>query len=144
MRRTVLLFAIATGLALGAGCGKNDRPPPPSTGAPDMQTETGPKGAQAGKIPQQAELLFREKCAMCHGLDGTGNGPGARELPVKPRNYTDPKWQESVTDDEIRKIILLGGMAVGKSGNMPGNPDLKDEPDVLEGLVKIVRRFGKK
>jgi mono/diheme cytochrome c family protein len=127
--------------SLAAGCDKGGKPPPPSSGAPDMQTESGPK---SDKIHPQAQILFEEKCAMCHGLDGRGNGPGARELPIKPRNYTDPQWQASVKDEEIRKIILLGGQPVGKSPQMPGNPTLQDQPEVLEGLVKIIRRFGKK
>jgi hypothetical protein len=81
---------------------------------------------------------------MCHGADGTGNGPAAATLEPKPRNYTDPAWQASVTDDELRAIILFGGQAVNKSPMMPGNPQLKDKPEVIDGLVAIVRSFGKK
>ena len=39
--------------------------------------------------------------------------------------------------------IIGGGPAVGKSMMMPANPDLKDKPEVVEGLVRIVRSFGK-
>jgi len=31
---------------------------------------------------------FREYCAQCHGIDGTGNGPVASELKRKPANLT--------------------------------------------------------
>jgi mono/diheme cytochrome c family protein len=137
------VVSLAIVIAVAAGCGKNDKPPPPSSGAPDMQQESGPS-AKNQRIHPMAQALFEEKCAMCHGFDGTGNGPGSRSLPVKPRNYTDAKWQASVTDDEIKKIILLGGQGVGKNGQMPGNPELREQPEVLDGLVKIIRRFGKK
>ena len=88
--------------------------------------------------------MFYTTCAVCHGMDGTGNGPGAETLNPKPRNYTDPQWQATITDDQIRKTILLGGAGVGKSAMMPPNPNLKDQPDVVDGLVKIIRSFGTK
>jgi hypothetical protein len=65
-------------------------------------------------------------------------------LNPKPRNYTDATWQASVTDDYLKKVILEGGAAVGKSGAMVGHPELKDQPDTLAGLVSIIRGFAKK
>jgi mono/diheme cytochrome c family protein len=32
--------------------------------------------------------LFRAHCATCHGLDGTGNGPAAVNLKIKPADLT--------------------------------------------------------
>lgn len=61
----------------------------------------------------------------------------------KPRDYTDAEWQASVTDEELKKVILGGGMAVGKSPLMPGNPDLKNKPELVDALVKKVRGFQK-
>ncbi len=83
-------------------------------------------------------------CANCHGEDGKAQTPTAAALNPKPRDYTDPKWQASVTDEELRNAILKGGQAVGKSNAMPGNPDLADKPEVIDELVKIVRSFGAK
>lgn len=128
-----------------AACGKNNEPPPPSTGAPMAEQESGPKAKRAPSAmsgDEQAHKMFETVCAMCHGMDGTGNGPAAANLNPKPRNYTDATWQASVTDEEIRKTILLGGQATGKSAAMPGQPQLKDQPEVLEGLVKIIRGFS--
>jgi hypothetical protein len=79
---------------------------------------------------------------VCHGENGRGDGPGAAALTVKPRNYTDPAWQKSVTDDAIKAIIVKGGGAVGKDPGMPPHPDLGAKPEVLEGLVKLVRSFA--
>ena len=87
--------------------------------------------------------MFATVCATCHGSDGTGNGPAAETLKPKPRNYTDAAWQASVTDDDLRKTILKGGQGVGKSPMMPGNPQLESQPEVLDGLVKIIRNFKK-
>jgi mono/diheme cytochrome c family protein len=133
-------------LLVCAACGKNNEPPPPTTGSPSAPTETGPSGKKAagGAIPEQSQQMFATVCATCHGADGSGNGPAAEALTVKPRNYTDAAWQATVTDEDLKKTILLGGQAVGKSPLMPGNPQLKDQPEVLDGLVRIIRGFAKK
>ncbi len=132
-------------LVVVTGCGKNDQPPAPSSGARGGP-ESGPANRPKPRGPNEtdeAERLFYTTCAACHGMDGTGNGRAAENLNPKPRNYTDAAWQASVTDDEIRKTILLGGAGVGKSAMMPPNPQLTDKPEVVEGLVKIIRAFGK-
>ena len=133
-------------LLVCVACGKNTEPPPPSSGSPQAPPESGPSGktrSATGAINEQAQLMFASVCATCHGTDGTGNGPGAETLQPKPRNYTDAAWQASVTDEELRKTILKGGQAVGKSPMMPGNPQLEDKPEVLTGLVQIIRNFKK-
>lgn len=153
MRIVLALVLVGFVGSVGTACGKNTEPPPPSSGSPMAGPESGPgakpTGVPADKpaatgIPEESRITFETKCAMCHGADGTGNGPAAETLNPKPRNYTDPAWQASVTDDELRAIILLGGQAVKKSPMMPGNPQLKDKPEVIDGLVAIVRSFGKK
>jgi mono/diheme cytochrome c family protein len=126
---------------LVVACGKGDTPPEPSSGITNKQ-ETGPKPRET-EADRAAMQLFMTQCANCHGTEGKGNGPASAALNPKPRNYTDPAWQASVTDDEIRKIILEGGAAVGKSSSMMSFSMLKEQPDVLESLVKIVRRFAK-
>jgi mono/diheme cytochrome c family protein len=92
---------------------------------------------------EEAQKIFKTKCIVCHGEKGEGNGTGAAALTVKPRNYTDGRWQKSVTDQQIEEIILKGGGAVGKDPGMPANPDLKAKPEVIQDLRKIVRSFAK-
>ena len=134
------LFSI---LVILSACEKNQSPPPPTSGSPNAQPETGPRNRHPGGPNAQAQAMFNTVCATCHGGDGTGHGPAAEMLNPKPRDYTDPAWQASVTDDVIRQTILRGGQAMGKSATMPGQPQLKDQPEVLDGLVQIIRGFGK-
>ena len=47
-----------------------------------------------------------------------------------------------MTDEQLRKTITMGGAAVGKSLIMPASPDLDEKPEIVEGLVKLVRKFG--
>jgi mono/diheme cytochrome c family protein len=88
--------------------------------------------------------MFDTKCARCHGIKGDAKGPSSDSLSPRPHNYTDPAWQASVTDDQIKEIIVRGGLNTGKSPAMPGNPTLKNRPGELDGLVKIIRGFGKR
>jgi len=90
----------------------------------------------------EGKKAFMSRCAACHGASGTGDGPKAASLNPKPRNYTDKEWQKSVTDEQIEKTILYGGAAVGKSPNMPANPDLGSKPEMVTALRKVVRAFG--
>src|SRR5690348_16116981 len=94
-------------LVLAAGCGKGSEPPEATSGSPNAMPETGPK-KPGSKINEQAIARFESLCATCHGANGKGDGPAAANLSVKPRDYTDPAWQASVTDDQLRQIILLG------------------------------------
>jgi mono/diheme cytochrome c family protein len=127
-------------LALCVACGKNEKPPPPSNVS--FEQESGPPS----KAPPGAAAAnyFAQTCALCHGMDGTGTGPMAAQLNPKPRNYTDPNWQASITDDDIKQIIVVGGQGVGKSNSMPPNAGLKGNTAMLDGLVKIIRGFAKK
>lgn len=100
-------------------------------------------GAPAATATPEAEEVFTQRCATCHGSDGKVSGPAAANLNPKPRDYTDPQWQSSATDDTIRTIIVKGGAAAGKSPLMPPNPDLESRPEVVNGLVAKIRSFKK-
>lgn len=133
MRRLhlALLLAIATG---AVACNKSE------AAGPDRSASS--TSAVVAIDEKAAQDMFESRCAACHGVTGHGDGPGAAALTPKPRNYTDKAWQSSVSDEQIKKTIIYGGAAVGKSPIMPASPDLDGKPEVVDGLVKIVRRFG--
>ena len=147
--RRALAFAAFAPLLLLA-CSKSQeadnlpRPaPPPAATAAAPVTATTTTGGGGGSVAEaQAETIFKTRCSTCHGMDGKGHGPASITLNPKPRNYTDPAWQKSVTDQHIEEIIVKGGAALGKSPNMLANPDLADKPDVVEALMKKVRSFA--
>lgn len=111
--------------------------PAPTPAAPTAEVKTAATPDLAA-----AKEIFNTRCFACHGMEGKGDGPGAAGLDPKPRNYSDKAWQASVTDEQIEKIIKLGGVAVGKSPAMPPNPDLEDKPQVIAGLRAMVRGFA--
>jgi cytochrome c553 len=127
-----------------AACGKHSAPPSAGDPQPSDPAAAGTTTAATGpSAADEARTTFDTICAVCHGKDGRGDGPGAASLNPKPRNYTDKAWQASVTDDQIAKTILMGGAAVGKSPVMPAQPQLKEKPAVVTELIKIIRGFGK-
>ncbi|HTJ47167.1 MAG TPA: c-type cytochrome [Kofleriaceae bacterium] len=131
--------AIVLALAL-VGCGKSSDKPAPSA---ETSATTATADDNGPSPTEEARNTFKTVCATCHGEGGQGDGPGAAALDPKPRNYTDKSWQASVTDDQIAKTILMGGAAVGKSPAMPAQPQLREKPQVVAALVRIVRTFGK-
>jgi len=121
-------------ILLGCGGGGDDgAAPTESTPAPP------PAPAAAPDAAEQAGFIFETRCFTCHGAEGKGDGPGSAALAPPPRNFQDGEWQASVTDEHLGQIILYGGIAVGKSAAMPGNPDLTSKPEVLTALVAYVR-----
>jgi mono/diheme cytochrome c family protein len=89
------------------------------------------------KVGGNAAEAYANRCAGCHG----GDGKGLAGLTPKPQDFTDEAFQAAVPDAEIRKAILGGGSAVGKSVTMPASSDLADKPDVVDGLIAHVRSF---
>jgi mono/diheme cytochrome c family protein len=141
--RAVTGWVIALALtSMTGGCSKEEPQPNASTRAtaatPVVATPSPPADPAA-----DARVHFKLKCVVCHGDHGAGDGPGAAAIVPKPRAFADPDWQAAVTDEHIKKIILEGGAAVGKSPAMPPNPDLKGKDEVVAALVKIIRDFKK-
>jgi cytochrome c553 len=116
---------------------------PPTTERDFNKSKGDPTAPTSVPTPANADVIFATRCATCHGTDGKGTGPAAAALNPKPRDYTNEEWQKSVTDEQIAKTIVKGGASVGKSPLMVPNPDLENQPVVVEGLVRIVRGFAK-
>ena len=111
MMKTRLLGVLAFGAVAGFGVALFAADPHPST-------------------------LFLEYCAKCHGQDGTANTPKGKQLMA--RDFTDPEWQSSKTDQQLIKQVTAG------SEDMPpfGKKFTKEQ---IESLVKDdVRGFAKK
>jgi mono/diheme cytochrome c family protein len=137
-----LAFVLVVGVAASACSSKSEPAPsaaPAEKAAPAPAAPAAPAASAAVEDPKE---VFKTRCVMCHGESGKGDGAAAAALNPKPRNYTDPTWQKSVTDDQIKQTITGGGASVGKSPLMPGQPDLASKPVVLDGLVKIISGFG--
>lgn len=131
-------------LMMFAACGGADAGASGAAMAAPATANTTKPAAVAPVAIAEAKQLFESLCYTCHGLTGHGDGPGAAALQPKPRSFVDAAWQTSVTDEHIKKVIVYGGAAVGKSPMMVAQPQLKGKEAVLNGLVQIVRGFAAK
>jgi len=132
-----LLVVVGSLLAVACSDSKGGAAPAGSAAA----ASTGAT-ANAGAA-KEAKALYESTCSVCHGKVGAGDGPGSAALKPKPRDFGDAAWQSEAKDADLKKAILGGGIAVGKSPIMPGNPQLKDKPEVVDELVKLIRSFKK-
>lgn len=96
-------------------------------------------GAKIDYATIPGSALYQVRCVACHGLDGRGDGPASASLQPKPRAFSDAAWQDSVTDHHLAKVIVGGGLAVGKSGAMPPQSDLGEHPEALQKLIEHLR-----
>ena len=74
----------------------------------------------------EGQELFELNCAICHGLDGTANVSGAKDLSVSHS-----------TDAEIMLIIKNG-----KNG-MPPMPEIAASKQKLQEIVEYVKGLRK-
>jgi mono/diheme cytochrome c family protein len=79
----------------------------------------------AGPISKSVESgrhIYLEHCAVCHGADGTGNGPAAAALKTPPANLTEISKRAGgkFPAAHIVQVITYGGKITAHgSGQMP-------------------------
>jgi cytochrome c oxidase cbb3-type subunit 2 len=127
MRRTALVPIAIALLAIAPAAARADEPAPPR----------GPSGVDGRKV-------FLRHCAPCHGWRGDGEGPAARHLPVRPRDFTAGAYRFRTTpsgtpptDDDLVRTIQRG---------IPGTPmpswkGVLSEPEI-RAVVAILRTFA--
>jgi cytochrome c6 len=77
--------------------------------------------------------IFKAKCVLCHGADGTGNTPLGKQLQAANLRSKDVQQK---TDAELRKVIHDG------QTNMPAFGDQLSDEEITQ-VLKYVRTLGK-
>ena len=106
-----------------------------------FERDETPRQTITAEAMAEAKDIYEARCTACHGSAGNSDGPSAATLRPLPARFTEPSWQESITDWQIEAIIRKGGSEVGKSLLMPPNLDLSDQ--TIMALRVMVRDFGK-
>ena len=102
--------------------------------------------AAAATCPRaKSARVYAQRCAVCHGPDGRGNGPAAPSLIPRPRDFTlglfkyksTPAGQPP-TDDDLRQVIANGLPASA----MPYFHDLLSDSEI-DAVVAQIKQFSK-
>jgi len=80
-----------------------------------------------------ANLVFQQHCASCHGDVGDGKGPGYLDAPVKSTNLTDPTAY--IYGSDLDSVV--DSIAHGRTSAMPPFDDRLSKEQVTE-LAKFV------
>jgi len=89
---------------------------------------------------RRGEVLYASQCAVCHGLQGRGDGPNAARLERSPRDFTAAELMAAKTDDELYRVIAGGGKSVGLSALMPPWGKTLSRQEVWD-VIKVLRQF---
>lgn len=117
----------ATSLILAATCS-------PAIFASSAAAETGEGLVRGARIHARF-------CAACHGVGGRGDGPGARELNPRPRDFTAGKFRYRSTESGSppRRSDIEHVVQVGRAGTaMPAFGGLLSEGEIADVVTFIL------
>ncbi len=145
-RRRVLLLTLGLLLLLDLGRSINARiglSEPPELWQPDPTVYanlTWPPGTNLPPDASVGQRVFAQRCAVCHGPDGRGNGPAAPSLIPHPRNFTEGKFKYKSTPagKPPRESDLIRTVSNGLHASaMPYFHDLLSETEIRAVVAYI-------
>ncbi len=86
---------------------------------------------------QDSPMLFKTKCAACHGQDGNADTPMAKKQNIK--SFKDPSVQK-MSEADLTAMIGEGG-AKQLATHQFSKKGLT--PEQIKGLVAYVKQLGK-
>ncbi len=99
--------------------------------------------AVAPATAAESVKVFQFYCAQCHGLAGKGDGPNVtKDFPVSPRNFTNTKEMDKLSNADLKNVIMDGGPSVSKSPMMPPWSKTLTNTEI-DGLIKHLRALCK-
>jgi mono/diheme cytochrome c family protein len=79
----------------------------------------GQPGALLAADTAAGRALYQQYCSTCHGPQGKGDGPAASAMHPKPRDHTDGRYMNALSEAHLTTVISEGGAAVQRSPLMP-------------------------
>lgn len=76
--------------------------------SPDPIPIPSPSPRTPDAIARGRQVYKKGECAECHGAEGRGDGPSARDLSVKPTDFTRRPLKSGSTPRDIFRSILTG------------------------------------
>jgi len=134
MRLSLQMFLIALGLSVLAGLTT-------FMSRPALVLSAAERSAQA---PVDGEAVYRERCAFCHGDNGDGNGPVAKYLSPRPRDFTSSQFKFRTTAsgelplrEDVIKIVREGVRGTA----MPRWEDVLSQAEIEAVVDYVTQNF---
>lgn len=106
-------------------------------GVPELQAESPSETLIAG------QQVYQVNCAVCHGVEGDGNGPAASMFRIRPRDFRPGIYKfrstpagSLPTDDDLLRTVIKGLRWTG----MIGRPDLPE--NARSAVVQYLKTFS--
>ncbi len=90
---------------------------------------------------REGRVVYTKYCAVCHGDDGKGDGFNAFNLDPKPRDFSDGKYMDGLSDERMMQTISGGGRSVNRSALMPSWGGRLNKREI-EFVIAYVRKFS--
>jgi cbb3-type cytochrome c oxidase subunit III len=106
----------------------DDIAPPPGyqqemvTNIPQQAAAAGPVYPLVAPDPAAGEVIYLDKCAPCHGVEGQGNGPRAPELPNPTTPFSSSAVSRAASPSDWYDVVTRGNI----NRYMPPFPSLSE------------------
>ena len=120
------------------GCGGGGGQETEETSAPATEAPSAEPPAEVATAEPSLELgkqVYMNRCVMCHGESGKGDGPAGKALNPPPRDHTSKEYMSTLTDEQIRTTVSDG------KGAMPPHRALLTDAE-LTSVVMYVRSLS--
>src|SRR3989475_7405426 len=148
-RRRVFVSALGLLLALDVGrsiLARLGYAHPTATWQPDPAVYadlTWPPGADLAADVPLGRRVYAQRCAVCHGPDGRGNGPAAPSLIPRPRDFTlgQFKYKSTAAGQPPTEADLMHVVANGLAASaMPYWRDILDSVETRAVVAYVKSR----
>lgn len=88
---------------------------------------------------QRGSRIYQQYCTPCHGQEGNGRGPRAKNeaLQPPPRNHTNGFYMNMQSDVRLFKVIKFGGKANHLSHIMPQWKHILKDREIFSIIAHI-------
>ncbi len=124
-------------LALSAEPARSDLDSVRANTPPEIAEMENPLAGDERAV-EDGRKLYLQRCALCHGNNGTGRGPAAFGMKPKPLDFSHAEHMEAVTDGQLYWAIQHGSPGTP----MPAWKSVMNEREIWK-IVAFIRTLEK-
>jgi mono/diheme cytochrome c family protein len=83
----------------------------------------------------RGKSIYEDKCLLCHGINGEGNGPASAAFKPRPTDFTNPDFWQGDVDKKIADAIRKGRRPM---------PAFEMNDDEIKAVTEYMSRTFKK